>query len=545
MELAVFSPSVEQILANFGQANHYRTVMTADSIAIEAHSPEDHALALAFMREAKREGWISSPAVAPAPVPIYPAQAPSAVQRSAPLTAPPETLVHPEPEAAAEPPLSPSPVPTVAPRQEPDDDTVPEPAIAAGIGEDGKVVRRREHPIDQTDAKASKRLYQRGRRYRTSLKPKKSPSSTLGNNELVIDLLIDLVGNKHVWDVTEDDIELFVDSIADWPANVGRRKDLAAKSRLQLLQLGREESLEPIGNNTREKYIKAVMTFFSACVKSGDITTNPCSWIALKNYRKGKRQLRDTLERYEIQRVLDECMRSNEPLKFWGFLIALLTSMRSNEICQLEVADVRTMEWMEDGGIERSVPYFYVNDGGVGQHIKNEKSLRAIPIHPMLIEFGFLNYVEDVRNAGAVHLFPGLSWNDRRPGKSLSNFVNKTLRACGITSKRKVLHSTRHTWLTLADRCNMPQSGRRTINGHSDGSDLEQNTYTSRATMEECVRYIEELKFPYLQFRPYRPSVFNAPMLRAIALEEHETRLRKAGKKVDRRGGKKKADGTA
>ena len=57
--------------------------------------------------------------------------------------------------------------------------------------------------------------------------------------------------------------------------------------------------------------------------------------------------------------------------------------MRLEEIGQLRCEDIKT-----EGGIY----YFDVNNEG-NSHLKNNSSIRQIPIHSTLIKLGFLDYV--------------------------------------------------------------------------------------------------------------------------------------------------------
>ncbi|HVI57120.1 MAG TPA: hypothetical protein VM621_18915 [Luteibacter sp.] len=66
----------------------------------------------------------------------------------------------------------------------------------------------------------------------------------------------------------------------------------------------------------------------------------------------------------------------------------------------------------------------------------------------------------------------------------------------GITDPRKVLHSTRNTWTTQADLDSVPRSAFRVVNGHADGSDIDGNTYTARATLVAMKKSMEATDIP-------------------------------------------------
>jgi integrase len=239
---------------------------------------------------------------------------------------------------------------------------------------------------------------------------------------------------------------------------------------------------------------------------------------------------------------VDHAMQSNKPVEYWGFRIADLTGMRANEICQLELRDIRSMTWKGVCGIQEHIDYFDINEESEDQHVKSSCSVRRLPMPQALIEDGFLQYVEDVRKAGGKHVFPSLSWNEKRPGRALSSFVNPMFREVGITDRRKVLHSTRNTWTTQADNDSVPRSVVRAVNGHADGSDIDDNTYTARATLAAMKKSMEAMDIPYLQFRPYCPAHFAKAIKAGVAREKRDEGVKEEGKSLNRRAGRPKKE---
>ena len=55
--------------------------------------------------------------------------------------------------------------------------------------------------------------------------------------------------------------------------------------------------------------------------------------------------------------------------------------------------------------------------------LKNEKSIRRVPVAPQLIELGLLRYVNWVREQGGVSFFPSLSydWHDKLSGAPVAS----------------------------------------------------------------------------------------------------------------------------
>ncbi|BCR23431.1 hypothetical protein KAM429_41340 [Aquipseudomonas alcaligenes] len=76
---------------------------------------------------------------------------------------------------------------------------------------------------------------------------------------------------------------------------------------------------------------------------------------------------------------------------FWLMPLGLFTGARLNELCQLRIHDI-----FHDA---HGVPLISINDNGFKKSLKNEQSRREIPICSKLIAMGFLDFVEERRQA--------------------------------------------------------------------------------------------------------------------------------------------------
>lgn len=111
--------------------------------------------------------------------------------------------------------------------------------------------------------------------------------------------------------------------------------------------------------------------------------------------------------------------------RYWIFHILLLTGARPAEIGQLRVNDILTADMpnpLASAGTGKTLgmPCFLIAESEVDENgrkgytgysnlppksVKNEGSERLVPIHPWLIDDGFMGYVESRRNSGAQQLF--------------------------------------------------------------------------------------------------------------------------------------------
>jgi integrase len=97
---------------------------------------------------------------------------------------------------------------------------------------------------------------------------------------------------------------------------------------------------------------------------------------------------------------------------------------------------------------------------------KNTRSKRLVPIHKHLVDLGFLDHVERLRQKGQARLFP-----DWEPEDTVNRWFLRTYRdEVGIADKRKVFHSFRHTLKTKLASYGVNRDVSDLITGHKDQS---------------------------------------------------------------------------
>lgn len=155
---------------------------------------------------------------------------------------------------------------------------------------------------------------------------------------------------------------------------------------------------------------------------------------------------------------------------YWLPLLALFTGARLEEIGQLRPADVQLLGYPDADGIERSAWFIQItSDIAAGLKVKNAASERLVPVHPELQSLGFVQFVTDAAERGAVRLFDELRPNSygrltAKWGQWFSRYLRLT---CKVTDKRMVFHSFRHTFKHYARHVEMIEGISRQIMGHS------------------------------------------------------------------------------
>ena len=79
-----------------------------------------------------------------------------------------------------------------------------------------------------------------------------------------------------------------------------------------------------------------------------------------------------------------------------------------------------------------------ITDEREDQHLKNKQSKRIIPIHPMLIEMGFIDYVMSVKAKRKQRVFYQLTYTpENHYGDKMSKWFRRYLTEIGIKRKTK------------------------------------------------------------------------------------------------------------
>lgn len=146
----------------------------------------------------------------------------------------------------------------------------------------------------------------------------------------------------------------------------------------------------------------------------------------------------------------------------WLPALALYTGARLEEAGQLTVDDIKC---------EYGIHFIWITNIDQEHRVKTKSSRRRVPIHPDLIEAGFLRFVERRRKEGGGRLFPLLKRNNigvltANWSKWWGRYARKVL---GITDRRKVFHSFRHAFKDAAREAEIEEQKSDAITGHAGG----------------------------------------------------------------------------
>lgn len=296
---------------------------------------------------------------------------------------------------------------------------------------------------------------------------------TLASHAAAIDDFIGVIGNKALPDVERADVVMYRNTLEARPS--GRREGGV------------------LDYDTVSKKLSHIKSFFAFLRDNHYCSDNPAADVQATKPSEACRpeDERPPFTSKQLQTFLDAPLFTgckhpkrvhvpgehlmNYDGRFWYPLLTLFAGLRMGEIEQLEFDDIVT---------HHNVLCF-----DICHEVKSRAGKRLVPIHPILKELGFLEWV-DYRweKAEGRRIFE--SYKYRR-------FFNEGLLTdLGLKEDGLVLYSLRHTF---ADRIDgVSDKAKDRLMGHSHGG--ESNRYGSAKITETQMRVVEQARFDDIDF---------------------------------------------
>jgi len=261
---------------------------------------------------------------------------------------------------------------------------------------------------------------------------------------------------------------------------------------------------ELIGRGLRPKTVDKKITFlcalFNVGINNGKVTVNPAQRIPVP--RSDSRH-RLPFDMDDLKHIFGSALytqgktlgRRVGDAGAWIPLLALYQGCRVEEIAQLLVEDIQRID-----GIWCIVIDDLPGENGEQKRLKNTSSRRRLPLHPQVIDAGFLRHVERLRDRGEVRLFP-----DLRPdrfgkysagfSKAFMKFIRQEL---GITDRRKVFHSFRHAFRDACREAGLDEEISDALMGHSNTARMGRR-YGSSFSVRRLHEAIRRIHYPGLE----------------------------------------------
>lgn len=289
------------------------------------------------------------------------------------------------------------------------------------------------------------------------------------------------------------------DLISQLPANYS--KLYPGKSIRDIVAIAKEQELPTMTERNANKYIINLAALFNWAEKEEYLSKNPAVELTLKISSLAK-EAKNPFTLEQLQHIFNAplytgCINDdngynkpgpNRPRRgrFWVPLISLYSAMRLNEICQLLIEDIQ----QEDG-----VDFISVKeDLKKGKQLKTKASNRKIPIHPMLKQLGFMQYVDQMRQQKEVRLFPELKKSgDRTYSHEASKWFSRFLINAGVKTDKTSYHSFRHTFRDAMRQAELSPGIVAALGGWDDKEGVS-STYGQGYKMSKLYEAMEKIQ---------------------------------------------------
>lgn len=281
--------------------------------------------------------------------------------------------------------------------------------------------------------------------------------------------------------IRRDHIRAFKDALLQCPSRLPHK--LRKKTLPQIIAATKNTVTPRLTAATVNKLLHSISSLLNWSVKNGFVETNVASGMGVAQ-AKNTTDPRQPYSDADIRLIFADIprWRKSHPARFWLPVLAAFTGARLGELGQLCTDDVRE----RDG-----ITFLDINSEGDGKSIKTRSSQREVPIHPDLVELGFLEYVADRRTKGGGQLFPDIKPDSvGRLTGNFSKWWTRYSRDLGI-DRRRVFHSWRHAFKERCRAAGISEEVHDALTGHSGGGVGRSYGSVPLATKAEAIAKIK------------------------------------------------------
>lgn len=304
-----------------------------------------------------------------------------------------------------------------------------------------------------------------------------------------IDRLLDSieVSDIPVKEITKEHIREFKKLLVKLPSR--RPNKINGMSLREIIKWAEEQpqGLSRLSPSTVNKTIACVSAVLGYAAKVGHIDMNPAQGLNMESAKSNQSaRMRTPYTLSDLNKIFSFPIYTDNQrpsagageAAYWFPLLALFTGCRLEELGQLSTENVRH---------ERDIAYL---DLTTLEQVKTPSARRRIPIHPQLIQLGFLSYVQEVPNG---YLFPDLTVSpDGKRTSAWSKYWGRYARKHGGFDKSKTFHSFRHAFRDACREAEMEQGLSSALMGHKqEGTHEEYGAGYSLRKLSEATRKLE------------------------------------------------------
>ncbi len=300
-------------------------------------------------------------------------------------------------------------------------------------------------------------------------------SKTKREHEVWMRHFIDIAGDKPINEYAKSDARAFKAVLMSIPPNWSTKRKLKGIRTLSdAAEKASRLGLSAMSDKNVNKLLGFVGSFWSwAEGQFDDVPENLFKGIQLKINQRAREE-REPFTSDELRAIFHAPIYTgcrsqrywgqpgNVVLRdtglFWLPLISLFTGARMGEIIQLQTSDVKSTG---------DITYFNLTANADDQHLKTKASWRSIPVHPQLIQMGFMDLVSTRRTEKSQRLFPDLKkGNDGYWSSGFSSPFRRFLISVGVKREKNAFHSFRHNFEDACRDSKVPSDIMDALQGH-------------------------------------------------------------------------------
>ncbi len=335
-------------------------------------------------------------------------------------------------------------------------------------------------------------------------KERDRPAGTAHEYSRAVEMFVQLHGEMRLVDMRRSHARAFREALQTVPRL--RKGTLLKASLPELSEYGRAHpSVAKVSPATINKQIGAVQAIAGWGKHNGLVPdempwANPFDEMRLEEERSD----REPYSVDDLNAIFAHILTAKLPRAaggdagVWLPLLGAFTGGRLAELGGLRVSDVTD----EDG-----CPLLWIRqDKKAGRRLKTATSERVVPVHPQLVALGFLKHVAARRRKDGEQawLFPSVAPDKGRALAAWSKWYGLYIREqVGITDRRKVFHSYRHSFQDTLRRATADEELRDAIAGRSSGKSVSRSygakSMLGRWGVQALKQAIESLEYSGLK----------------------------------------------
>ena len=296
----------------------------------------------------------------------------------------------------------------------------------------------------------------------------------IGSDRTIAEDFVEIIGDIDFSRVTKKEVSHYIDIQTKLPTNRKKSPKYRDSNIQQLVEMNLSDEETQSPQNINKKLTKLV-AFGNWGVRQGILSSNPFS--GMKFSVKKQSRSRNPFTADELRKILHPETYFQYTTKFehpfmpnrstlqmpyyWIFLLGIFSGMRTNEMCQLRLIDIKKVS---------NIWFMFIEDSEETK-VKTESAVRKVPVHPQLIQLGFVDYVSKLKRSKKERLFWELKEErDGYASKVSRHFNERFLPAVGVWEKyTKVLYCTRHTFINKLYSEKVDENVIRSLIGHEKG----------------------------------------------------------------------------